>query len=223
MANTLPKTFSPCKQTPMTEEKTEYPMAVDAPEGDVIPLTLTMVRELLVHSQESPRKRMTQRLHRTDDDSVHRMFNALQPGTYITPHRHLDQKKSETVLVVSGAMLFVEFEDTGEYKTHTLLQPGTEIFGVDVAPHVYHTFVALKPDTLIFEVKDGPYAKATDKDIPEWAPREGSEEAEPYLLELIKHLAELTNAAAERAEAEKAKAAQEAPAEGADKEDAPAE
>jgi len=187
----------------MTEEKKEHPLAVDAPESDVTPLTLTMVSNLLSMSRETSRKRMIQRVHKSDSAGVHKMFNALQPGTYIMPHRHMHPEKTETILVMSGALLFVEFEDTGEYRTHTLLQPGTEIFGVDVAPNVYHTFVALKPDTLIFEVKDGPYTTDTDKDVPDWAPREGSEEAEPYLLELIKHLAELTNAAAERVEAEK--------------------
>ncbi|QJB55620.1 WbuC family cupin fold metalloprotein [Pseudodesulfovibrio sp. zrk46] len=191
----------------MTEENTEFPMAVDAPAEDVSPLTLTMVSELLALSRQSPRKRMIQRLHKNDDDGVHRMFNALQPGTYITPHRHMDPPKSETIVVISGSLLFVEFDDEGVYRTHTLLQPGTENFGVDVAPHVFHTFIVLKPDTLIFEIKDGPYAQATDKDIPAWAPKEGSPEAEPYLLDLIKHLAELANAAAEKAKAEEAEAA----------------
>ena len=184
----------------MTEEKTEYPMAVDAPDSDVTPLTLTMVSDILALSRESPRKRMVQRLHKNNDAGVHKMFNAMQPGTYITPHRHMHPEKTETVVVVSGAMLFVEFEDTGEYRKHTLLQPGTETFGVDVAPHIYHTFVTLKPDTLIFEIKDGPYDKDTDKDIPDWSPREGTPEAEPYLLDLIKHLADLANSAAEKAE-----------------------
>lgn len=183
----------------MSDEQTEYPVAVDAPDTDVIPLTLTMVGNLLSMSRESPRKRIIQRIHKDDGEGVHRMFNAMQPGTYITPHRHLHPAKSETILVVAGAMLFVEFTDDGELKKHTLLQPGTEAFGVDVAPHVFHTFIALKPDTLIFEIKDGPYVQSSDKDMPDWAPKEGTDEAEPYLLELIKSLAEQANQAAEAA------------------------
>lgn len=185
----------------MTEEKKDFPVAVDAPDADVIPLTLTMVGNLLTMSRESPRKRIIQRIHKNDGDAVHRMFNAMQPGTYITPHRHLHPPKAETIMVVAGAMLFVEFTDDGQLKRHTLLQPGTEVFGVDVAPHVYHTFIALKPDTLIFEIKDGPYVQASDKDMPDWAPKEGTDEAEPYLLDLINVLAELANNAAEEAKA----------------------
>ncbi len=125
------------------------------------------------------------------------MFNALQPGTYVTPHRHMNPEKTETILVISGSMLFVQFDEMGKLLNHTLIQPGTEVFGIDVAPHIYHTFIALKPDTLLFEIKDGPYDHDTDKDIPDWAPREGTEEAELYLLDLIKLLAEQANAAAE--------------------------
>ncbi|MDD3313549.1 WbuC family cupin fold metalloprotein [Pseudodesulfovibrio sp.] len=180
----------------MTEEK-KYPMAFTAPEEDVVPLTLSMVGNLLAASRESPRKRMLQRLHKEDGELVHRMFNAFQPGTYVTPHRHLHPAKTETILAISGALLFVEFDDNGQFLRHTLLQPGTETFGVDVAPHVFHTFVALKPDTLIFEVKTGPYAQESDKNFPDWAPREGTEEADAYLLDLIKLLAERANAEAE--------------------------
>ena len=181
----------------MTEERTDFPTAAAAADDDVVPLTLTMVGALLAQSRESPRKRMIQRVHKTDDANVHKMFNALQPGTYVPPHRHLDPDKTETILVVAGSLLFVRFTDDGEIVDQVLVQPGTEVFGVDVAPHVYHTFVALKPDTLIFEVKDGPYDRGTDKDIPDWAPPEGDPGAEPYLLALLKSLAEKANAAAE--------------------------
>lgn len=190
----------------MSEEKNTFPTAVPAPETEVTPLTLTMVSNLLNQSRESGRKRMTQRIHKGDDAAVHKMFNALQPGTYIPPHRHLNTAKSETVLVISGALLYVEFEEDGTVKHHALVQPGTEIFGMYILPHIYHTFIALKPDTLIFEVKDGPYEHDSDKDFPDWAPPEGTPEAEPYLLELVKMLAEKANAAAEEAKAAEAKA-----------------
>lgn len=184
----------------MSEQK-NYPVAVDAPDTDVTPMTLTMVGELLSLSRESPRLRMLQKMHKSHDAGVQRMFNALQPGTYIMPHRHLHPHKDETVMVVAGSLLFVEFSDEGQVVNTMLLQPGTENFGVDVAPHVYHTYIPLKPDTLMFEIKDGPYAATNDKDVPEWAPREGSPEAEPYLLNLIKDLAEKANVAAEQAKA----------------------
>lgn len=186
----------------MSEEQTPS-LALDAPDTDVTPMTLSMVGELLALSRESPRLRMLQKIHKSHDAGVQRMFNALQPGTYIMPHRHLHPRKEETVMVVAGSLLFIRFSDDGAVTDTMLLQPGTENFGVDVDPHVYHTYIPLKPDTLMLEIKDGPYAATSDKDVPEWAPREGSPEAEPYLLSLIKELAERASAEAEAAEAEK--------------------
>jgi cupin fold WbuC family metalloprotein len=186
----------------MSEENTHL-TALEAPEGDVTPLTLSLVGKLLAQSRQSPRKRMIQKLHASLDSTAHRMFNAMQPGTYIRPHRHLDPAKEETILVMAGSMLFLRFTDEGEIAEQILLQPGTEIFGVDVAPHVYHTYVPLKPDTLVFECKTGPYSSESDKDVPDWAPREGSPEAEPYLLEMLKALAAKANAEAEAAKAER--------------------
>lgn len=184
----------------MTEEK-QFPMALDAPDTDISPLTLSMVGQLLNLSRKSPRLRMLQKIHKSHDSNVQRMFNALQPGTYLMPHRHLNPRKEETIMVVAGSLLFIEFTDEGEITNTILLQPGTENFGVDVAPHIYHTYIPLKPDTLMLEIKDGPYAATNDKDVPAWAPREGTPEAEPFLLNMIKDLAERANAAAEEAKA----------------------
>ena len=54
------------------------------------------------------------------------------------------------------------------------------MFGVDLAPGIFHGLVALEPDTVIYEVKDGPYAAANDKAFAPWAPEEGSPEAARY-------------------------------------------
>jgi hypothetical protein len=64
------------------------------------------------------------------------------------------------------------------------LGAGREAFGVDLVPGIYHTFVALEPDTVLFEVKDGPYVAATDKAFAPWAPAEGTPEARQYMQAL---------------------------------------
>ena len=54
--------------------------------------TLAIDRELLqTKSREAarnPRKREVLILHREDSDPLQRMLNAVQPGSYIRPHRH---------------------------------------------------------------------------------------------------------------------------------------
>jgi len=127
---------------------------------------------------------MIQPFHRSESATLHRMFNAVQPGSYIPPHRHWDPPKAESWLVLRGALAFFTFDDQGTITECLEIRAGGDIFGVDLEPGVYHTFFALEPDTVVYEVKDGPYSPTTDKAFPDWAPREGSPEASRYLAQL---------------------------------------
>jgi hypothetical protein len=49
---------------------------------------------------------------------------------------------------------------------------------------VYHSFIVLEPDTVIYEVKSGPYVTSTDKSFAPWAPAEGTPEAQVYMEQL---------------------------------------
>jgi len=49
---------------------------------------------------------------------------------------------------------------------------------------VFHTFLALENDTVLFEAKQGPYDRNTDKDFAAWAPCENSEESSAYMNHL---------------------------------------
>jgi len=52
---------------------------------------------------------------------------------------------------------------------------------------IFHSFAATVEDTVLFEVKQGPYQKISDKDFASWAPVEGSAEARDYLKGLYDH------------------------------------
>ena len=49
--------------------------------------------------------------------------------------------------------------------------------GVELAEGIFHTLVALAPDTVMFEIKQGPYQPARDKDFLSAYPPEGTAEA----------------------------------------------
>ena len=36
--------------------------------------------------------------------SPHRLLNAIEPGSWLPPHRHLDPAKDESIVVVAGAL-----------------------------------------------------------------------------------------------------------------------
>ncbi|NJB68387.1 cupin fold WbuC family metalloprotein [Desulfobaculum xiamenense] len=168
----------------------DFPLALAAPDGAVETIGTDLVELALDASRRSPRGRIIQPLHRTQDDALHRMLNAVQPGSYVRPHRHVDPPKAESFVVLRGAIRFVTFSGDGQVDRCLTARAGGEVFGIDVVPGVYHCFYALEPDTLVFEVKPGPYTRATDKDFALWAPAEGTDAAHGYFDALVRQTME---------------------------------
>ncbi|MBV9744787.1 MAG: WbuC family cupin fold metalloprotein, partial [Acidobacteriia bacterium] len=59
------------------------------------------------------------------------------------------------------------------------------VWGIDVAPGVWHTILARSARVICFEVKPGPWDPASDKDFAPWAPAEKDPAAAGYLEKLI--------------------------------------
>ena len=156
-----------------------------APSTDpVIPITTAQLNTAIEHSRSSRRLRMILPFHKAAGDTLHRMLNALQLGTYIRPHRHLDPPKAEAILVLRGAILYYTFDEAGTVTGRHEIRANSEVFGIDTDAGVFHTFVALEADTVLFEVKPGPYSAANDKDFAPWAPAEGHPDVPDYLRRL---------------------------------------
>ena len=62
---------------------------------------------------------------------------------------------------------------------------GAENYGVKIPPSVWHTIISLKSGTIVYEIKDGPYFPADDKNVAEWAPKEGDADCETYLNRIV--------------------------------------
>jgi cupin fold WbuC family metalloprotein len=133
-----------------------------------------LVQRKAYDARRSLRRRDIHVFHRGDDDPLQRMLNAIQPGSYIRPHRHLYPPKSESVILLQGMLGYVSFRDDGtpEDDNSLLLDLDRGVLGCDIRPGVWHTIFALAPDTVVFEVKPGPYSAANDKDFAPWAPEE---------------------------------------------------
>ena len=160
--------------------------ALDPPATAVTLLTT----DLLAHAQNcarsSDRSRVILPLHKSAGDSLQRMLNAMEPGTYVQPHRHCSPAKAESIVVLTGAICFVMFDEHGIVKLMHDIVAGTQTFGIDIDAGVYHTFFPLVSGTVVFEAKPGPYAAADDKDFADWAPKEGSPGVAIYLEMLCK-------------------------------------
>lgn len=145
-----------------------------------------LVQRKAYDARRSERRREIHTFHDGDADPLQRMLNALQPGSYVRPHRHLDPPKSESLVLLQGVLGYTSFRDDGtlDDESFILLDASRDVYGCDIRPGVWHTIFALAPDTVVFEVKPGPYSPATDKDFAPWAPLEYSAEAAPYLAKL---------------------------------------
>lgn len=145
-----------------------------------------LVQRKAYDARRSLRKRDIHVFHGGDDDPLQRMLNAIQPGSYIRPHRHLDPPKSESLILLQGVLGYMSFDDEGtlDEESFLLLDADRGVYGCDIRPGVWHTIFALVPDTVIFEVKPGPYSPANDKDFAPWAPQEYSPEAAAFLARI---------------------------------------
>ncbi|AOX99021.1 WbuC family cupin fold metalloprotein [Jeongeupia sp. USM3] len=140
-----------------------------------------LLGELSAEAAQSPRLRKNRNFHASNDDACHRLLNALEPGTYIQPHRHLAVDKEETLIVLCGRIGVLLFDEQGGVTATRELVAGGETVGVNVAPGVFHSLVALAPGTVFFESKAGPYAALTEAERAAWAPAEGESGVAAFL------------------------------------------
>lgn len=120
---------------------------------------------------QAPRGRTHATLHDDLADPVQRVVIALQPGTYVRPHRHGDGVW-ELFCLLDGALAVLVLAEDGTVEQRAELRPGGNRI-VQLPPGAWHTVVALAPDTVALETKPGPYRPPTANDFAAWAPAEG--------------------------------------------------
>jgi cupin fold WbuC family metalloprotein len=163
-------------------------LALDPPQGPVHFVDRARLEEAIAASRSNGRGRVIVPVHRTNTGPAQRMLNVMQPGSYVRPHLHPRALGVELVCVLHGAALLVLFDDHGAVTLRRRLVPGPASSIADLEAGVYHAFVALEPDTVILEIKGGPYDAELDKSWPGWAPAEGSPAAAPYLQSLLQEI-----------------------------------
>lgn len=132
-------------------------------------------------AKSAERRRMNHNFHPQLDDALQRMLNAIEPGTYIRPHKHENPDKTEVFMVLKGRILVIEFDEKGAIQDHIILDHATQNYGVEITPRTWHTIVSLEEGSVAFEIKNGPYSPINDKDFASWAPKEGDVECQKFL------------------------------------------
>ena len=173
----------------------------------------SMLDGLVQQAADTPRGRLNRNFHHTLEENPHRFLNAMMRRTYVRPHRHLLPPKPESFVLLSGAVIFLIFDDDGRIKESRLIAAPDLLgknhseakmafdrerrnlteqcrenpaMGVDIDPGIWHTLLPVTDVAVIFEVKPGPYTPADDKEFAAWAPPENHPDAKAYLDSLYK-------------------------------------
>ena len=129
----------------------------------------------------APRRRRNRNFHPDDAFPAHRLLNAIEPDSYVVPHRHIDPRKDETIICLRGRFGVLLFDAAGAVVGERIIGAGGPCCGVDISSGCYHTLIALDLGSVIFEAKAGPFAPLGADEIAPWAPAEGSADAPAYL------------------------------------------
>ncbi len=141
-------------------------------------------------AKDSPRLRMNYNFHPRHEDPLHRMLNAMEPGTYIQPHKHEDPDKFEIFLALRGRFVVIIFDASGNITDHTILDARQGKYGVEIPEKTYHILISLEPGSVAYEIKEGPYSLSTAKNFARWAPAEGDPKVKDYLNSLLEKIGE---------------------------------
>ncbi|WP_308746208.1 WbuC family cupin fold metalloprotein [uncultured Bacteroides sp.] len=106
-------------------------------------------------AKKNPRLRMNYNLHDSLDAKAQRLLNAMEPGTELPIHRHMHT--AETYVVLRGRITVLFYDDNKQITESCELNPLDGKYGIHIPQGQWHTLNVIENDTIIMEVKDGPY------------------------------------------------------------------
>jgi cupin fold WbuC family metalloprotein len=154
-------------------------------ESAVTFIDVALIDSVAAAAGSSARRRTNRNFHHDSEHPSHRLLNAIEPGSYVVPHRHLDPNKDETFVVLRGRLGLVIFDDAGGVVAARILGPQDATLGVDLPHGTWHSALALASGTVFLEAKAGPYRALTEAERAPWAPAEGAPEAGAYYASLL--------------------------------------
>ena len=141
-----------------------------------------LFQQLYLTAEKNPRKRSHHNLHPELSDPVQRLCIGLEPGTYVRPHRHPESYKWEMMLILSGSITLLLFDDKGGVTQRITLSEHGPTKGIELPPNTWHTvFPANNDRAVTMEIKQGPYTPTAPESFADWAPEEGGNNVARFL------------------------------------------
>lgn len=140
-----------------------------------------IIQELIDQSKASPRLRSHYNIHDSLEENIQRLLICLQPGTYIRPHYHPEADKKEMIILLQGRCTCINFDKDGNITDKVTLDQSEGIAVSEFPPHEYHSIFCHDENTVIMEVKKGPYKPLPSDCFASWSPEESSDDKSDYL------------------------------------------
>ena len=154
----------------------------------MIKIDSQLIDDISDKAQKTERKRLNYNFHTFYDDNLQRLLNAIEPYSYIQPHKHENPDKREIFFILKGRMVVIEFDDNGNIVDHIVLDAKKGNFAVEIPEKTWHSILSLESKSVVYEFKDGPYAIIDDKNFALWAPKEGDATCKDYIENLLEKL-----------------------------------
>ncbi|MDR0394040.1 MAG: WbuC family cupin fold metalloprotein [Tannerella sp.] len=148
-----------------------------------------LLDETTQKAKQSARLRMNYNFHESLEDPLNRLINAMEPGTYLRPHRHKNPDKNEIFLLLRGKAALFLFDDEGRVTEKVILDPLNGIYGGEIPAEVWHTLIVLASGSVIYEIKQGPFVPLSPENMAPWSPAvEDGEGVKKYMDQLKSYL-----------------------------------
>ncbi len=124
-------------------------------------ITKEILDELTTKAKASERLRANLDLRNSQEDLSQRMLNAIEPGTVMPIHRHMNT--SETCVCICGHFEEYFYDNEGNLINTIDMVPGGTVLNIE--KRQWHSLKCLESGTVLLEAKDGAYHPLEDDEI----------------------------------------------------------
>lgn len=142
------------------------------------------IHSLIEASKASVRLRAHLNIHESLEDDIQRLLICLQPGTFIRPHYHPEANKREMIVLLQGKCTCINFDCDGNITESFTLSHESGSLVCEFPPGKFHSIFCHSENTVIMEVKKGPYKALPAECFASWSPEESSPEKNTYLQKI---------------------------------------
>ncbi len=147
-----------------------------------------VIQDTIEKSRMSSRGRAMTVLHPPEKKGIRILVNAIQPGSYVQPHRH---EYEEAFGILSGELDVLFFDQEGKVISRNTFNQHNGSRFVEIPPLMYHTVLSNEQDSCILDLSIGPFNPNGYKQFAPWSPSEPEGGMPAYTEEIHEYMTRL--------------------------------